>query len=47
MGVEDEAFRLRRYIGWAGLYTQFGLSLNWHTPLGAAAWRAERSGGHT
>jgi hypothetical protein len=39
MGIEAGAFRLRRYVDWAGLYEQLGLSVNWRTPLGAAEWR--------
>ena len=32
-GVEDEAFQVRRYIDWAGLYAQLGLGLNWRIPV--------------
>lgn len=33
LGVEDEAFQIRRYIDWAGVYTQLGLTLNWRVPI--------------
>ena len=33
MGVEEGGFRLRRYIDWAGLWAQLGLTLNWRTPV--------------
>jgi hypothetical protein len=33
MGAEDGRFMVRRYIDWAGLFAQLGLSLNWRTPV--------------
>jgi hypothetical protein len=39
LGVEDGVFRVRRYIDWAGVYAQLGLSLTWRTPHGAARRR--------
>jgi hypothetical protein len=33
LGVEDDTFMIRRYIDWAGLYTQLGLTLNWRVPI--------------
>jgi hypothetical protein len=33
MGVEEERFRVRRYVDWAGLYGQLGLTVNWRVPL--------------
>lgn len=36
MGVEDGRFRIRRYIDWAGLFAQLGLTLNWRTPVSDA-----------
>jgi SnoaL-like domain len=33
MSVEDGRFQVRRYIDWAGLFAQIGLSLNWRTPV--------------
>ena len=33
LGVEDDTFLIRRYIDWAGLYTQLGLTLNWRVPI--------------
>jgi hypothetical protein len=33
MGVEERGFRVRRYIDWAGLFAQLGLTLNWRTPV--------------
>jgi hypothetical protein len=32
MGVEDDRFTVRRYVDWAGLFAQLGLTLNWRTP---------------
>jgi hypothetical protein len=35
MGVDEEdgTFKIRRYIDWAGLFAQLGLTLNWRVPL--------------
>lgn len=33
MGVEDGQFRVRRYVDWAGLFAQLGLTLNWQVPV--------------
>jgi hypothetical protein len=33
VGAEDGALRLRRYIDWAGLFGQLGLSVNWRIPV--------------
>ena len=33
MGAEDRRFMVRRYIDWAGLFAQLGLTLNWRTPV--------------
>jgi hypothetical protein len=33
MSVEDGRFVLRRYVDWAGLWAQLGLTLNWRTPV--------------
>jgi hypothetical protein len=33
MGVEEDRFRVRRYVDWAGLFAQLGLTLNWRTPV--------------
>jgi hypothetical protein len=33
MGAEDGRFKVRRYIDWAGLFAQLGLTLNWRTPV--------------
>ena len=33
MGVEDDQFKLRRYVDWAGVFAQLGLTLNWRTPV--------------
>jgi len=33
MGVEDDRFMVRRYVDWAGLFAQLGLTLNWRTPV--------------
>jgi hypothetical protein len=35
MGVDerDGEFKIRRYIDWAGLFAQLGLTLNWRVPL--------------
>jgi hypothetical protein len=33
MGVEEDEFRVRRYVDWAGVYAQLGLTLNWRTPV--------------
>lgn len=35
MGVEDRQFKLRRYVDWAGLFAQLGLTLNWRVPVPA------------
>jgi hypothetical protein len=32
-GVEGGVFTVRRYIDWAGLYGQLGLTLNWRVPV--------------
>jgi hypothetical protein len=32
-GVEEGRFKLRRYVDWAGLFAQLGLSLNWRVPV--------------
>lgn len=32
VGVEDELFKVRRYVYWAGLFAQLGLTVNWRTP---------------
>lgn len=36
MSVENDRFAVRRYIDWAGLYAQLGLTLNWRTPVPSA-----------
>jgi hypothetical protein len=41
MGVEDGRFMVRRYIDWAGLFAQLGLTLNWRTPVSSAEARQE------
>ena len=34
MSVDDDgALRVRRYVDWAGVFTQLGLTLNWRTPV--------------
>jgi hypothetical protein len=34
MGIDDDGrFKIRRYIDWAGLFAQLGLTLNWRIPL--------------
>jgi hypothetical protein len=35
MGIDDDdgKFKIRRYIDWAGLFAQLGLTLNWRIPL--------------
>lgn len=34
MGLEDDGqFKVRRYVDWAGVFTQMGLTLNWRTPV--------------
>jgi hypothetical protein len=33
VGVEDSKFQIRRYVDWAGLYAQLGLTMNWRTPV--------------
>jgi hypothetical protein len=35
-GVDDTGFTIRRYVDWAGLYTQLGLGLNWRFPIDEA-----------
>jgi len=36
MSVDDNgAFQVRRYVDWAGVFTQLGLTLNWRTPVKA------------
>jgi hypothetical protein len=32
-GVDDIGFTVRRYVDWAGLYTQLGIGLNWRFPV--------------
>ena len=39
MSVEDSRFQVRRYIDWAGLFAQLGLTLNWRTPVSNAEVR--------
>ena len=36
MSIENDRFTVRRYIDWAGLYAQLGLTLNWRTPVPSA-----------
>jgi hypothetical protein len=36
MGLEDGRLRLHRYVDWAGLFAQLGLTLNWRLPVPAA-----------
>lgn len=33
MGIEADQFMVRRYVDWAGLFAQLGLTLNWRTPV--------------
>jgi hypothetical protein len=33
MSLEEERFKVRRYVDWAGLYGQLGLTVNWRVPL--------------
>lgn len=33
MGVEEGRFRVRRYVDWAGVFAQLGLTLNWQVPV--------------
>jgi hypothetical protein len=35
MGVEGGLFKVRRYVDWAGVFGQLGLTLNWRTPVTA------------
>jgi hypothetical protein len=36
-GVDEKAgFTVRRYVDWAGLYTQLGIGLNWRFPIDEA-----------
>lgn len=37
MGVDDGQFKVRRYVDWAGLFAQLGLTLNWRVPVPAEA----------
>ena len=31
--VEDGGFAVRRYVDWAGVFAQLGLTLNWRSPV--------------
>jgi hypothetical protein len=33
MSIERDRVHVRRYIDWAGLFAQLGLTLNWRTPV--------------
>jgi hypothetical protein len=33
MSVDDDQLTVRRYVDWAGVFTQLGLTLNWRTPV--------------
>ncbi len=41
LGVEDERLVVRRYVDWAGLFAQLGLTLNWRTPVSPDAVPAD------
>jgi hypothetical protein len=33
LSIEEELFKVRRYVDWAGLYGQLGLAVNWRVPV--------------
>jgi hypothetical protein len=35
IGLEGSKLKLRRYVDWAGLFAQLGLTLNWRVPVDA------------
>jgi hypothetical protein len=40
LGLEDGRVRVWRYVDWAGLFAQLGLSLNWRVPVSSAPPRS-------
>jgi hypothetical protein len=42
VGVEAGKVKLRRYVDWAGLFAQLGLTLNWRVPVPAGPVDAAR-----
>jgi hypothetical protein len=33
LSIEEERLKVRRYVDWAGLYGQLGLTVNWRVPV--------------
>lgn len=38
---QGDAFKVRRYVDWAGLYGQLGLTVNWRVPVASPGRAAE------